>query len=90
MNVRELVTILKFKTDAQSMKSAENAINKIKSMMAKVKPATLRVNTGNLGTAQKSVSSLANTVTRLNGRSINIKTNTSALTNATSKVSHSY
>lgn len=86
MNVRELVTILKFKTDAQSMKSAENAINKIKSMMAKIKPATLRVNTGNLGTAQKSVSSLANTVTRLNGRSINIKTNTSALTNATSKV----
>ena len=54
MNVRELVTILKFKTDAQSMKSAENAINKIKSMMAKIKPATLRVNTGNLGTAQKS------------------------------------
>lgn len=86
MNVRELVTILKFKTDAQSMKSAENAINKIKSMMAKIKPANLKVNTGNLGTAQRSVSSLANTVTRLNGRSINIKTNTSALTNATSKV----
>ena len=86
MNVRELVTILKFKTDAQSMKSAENAINKIKGMMAKIKPATLKVNTGNIGTAQKSVSSLANTVTKLNGRSINIRTNTNALTNAANKV----
>ena len=33
MNVRELVTVLKFKTDSASLKSAENAVNRIKTIM---------------------------------------------------------
>ena len=41
MNVRELVTILKFKTDTASQKAADNAINRIKTSMSKIPPVKL-------------------------------------------------
>ena len=41
MNVRELVTILKFKTDSASLKSAEASINRIKTSMSKIPPVKL-------------------------------------------------
>lgn len=44
MNVRELVTVLKFKTDSASVKSAETAVNRIKSSMSKMPP--MKLNTG--------------------------------------------
>ena len=44
MNVRELVTVLKFKTDSASMKSAETAVTRIKTSMSKI-PA-MKLNTG--------------------------------------------
>ena len=62
MNVRELVTVLKFKTDTASMKSAETAVNRIKGTMEKIKPATLKVNAGN---ATKSVNALSSKLNQL-------------------------
>lgn len=41
MNVRELVTIIKFKTDSASLKSAEASINRIKTSMSKIPPVKL-------------------------------------------------
>ena len=41
MNVRELVTILKFKTDPATLKSAEASINRIKTSMSKIPPVKL-------------------------------------------------
>lgn len=49
MNVRELVTVLKFKTDSASLKSAENAINKIKQSMSKIKPVKSRIDVDTAG-----------------------------------------
>ena len=62
MNVRELVTVLKFKTDSASIKSAETAVNRIKGTMEKIKPATLKVNAGN---ATKSVNALSSKLNQL-------------------------
>ena len=36
MNVRELVNVIKFKTDTATMKAAESAIAKIKATMSKI------------------------------------------------------
>ena len=44
MNVRELVNVIKFKTDTASLKSAENAVNRIKASMSKIPP--VKLNTG--------------------------------------------
>ena len=49
MNVRELVTVLKFKTDSASLKSAENAINKVKQSMSKIKPVKSRIDVDTAG-----------------------------------------
>ena len=49
MNVRELVTVLKFKTDLASLKSAENSINKIKRSMDKIKPVKSRIDVDTAG-----------------------------------------
>ena len=49
MNVRELVTVLKFKTDLASMKSAENSINKIKRSMDRIKPVKSRIDVDTAG-----------------------------------------
>ena len=81
MNVRELVTILKFKTDSASLKSAEASINRIKNTMSRMKPATLKVNTG---TATRQVATLQNKINRLaTPKRINIGVNTAQLNQAT-------
>ena len=49
MNVRELVTVLKFKTDLASLKSAENAINKMKRSMDRIKPVKSRIDVDTAG-----------------------------------------
>ena len=41
MNVRELVTVLKFKTDAATLKAAESAITRVKNSMSKIPPVKL-------------------------------------------------
>lgn len=53
MNVRELVTIIKFKTDSASLKSAEASINRIKSSMSKIPP--MKLNTGKVNTQLNAV-----------------------------------
>lgn len=53
MNVRELVTVLKFKTDSASLKSAETSINRIKSSMSKIPP--MKLNTGKVTTQLNAV-----------------------------------
>lgn len=81
MNVRELVTVLKFKTDPASVKSAESAINRIKTMMARTKPLNLKVNSGN---AQKSVNVLQGKLTQLSQtRQVRINVDTSQVDKAT-------
>ena len=81
MNVRELVTVLKFKTDSASMKSAENAVNRIKTMMQRTKPLNLKVNTGN---AQKSVNALTSKLNQLQqNKRVRINVDTSQIDKAT-------
>lgn len=81
MNVRELVTVLKFKSDSASVKSAETAINRIKTMMARTKPLSLKVNSGN---ATKSVNVLQGKLTQLSQtRQVRINVDTSQVDKAT-------
>ena len=81
MNVRELVTVLKFKTDSASMKSAENAVNRIKTIMQRAKPLNLKVNTGN---AQKSVNALTSKLNQLQqNKRVRINVDTSQIDKAT-------
>lgn len=81
MNVRELVTVLKFKTDSASVKSAEIAINRIKTMMARTKPLNLKVNSGN---AQKSVNVLQGKLNQLQqNKRVRINVDTSQIDKAT-------
>lgn len=81
MNVRELVTILKFKTDSASVKSAETAINRIKTMMERTKPLNLKVNSGN---AQKSVNVLQGKLNQLSQtKQVRINVDTSQVDKAT-------
>lgn len=44
MNVRELVNVIKFKTDPATLKAAETAVNRIKTSMSKIPP--MKLNTG--------------------------------------------
>lgn len=81
MNVRELVTVLKFKTDSASLKSAENAVNRIKTIMQRTKPLNLKVNTGN---AQKSVNALTSKLNQLQqNKRVKINVDTSQIDKAT-------
>ena len=81
MNVRELVNVIKFKTDTASMKSAETAVNRIKGTMEKIKPATLKVNAGN---ATKSVNALNNKLNQLaQPKRVKISADTSQIDKAT-------
>ena len=57
MNVRELVNVIKFKTDNATLKSAESAINKIKRSMSKIKPVDAKVNIDTTG-VDKSISKI--------------------------------
>lgn len=74
MNVRELVTILKFKTDSASIKSAEASVNRIKQTMSRIKPVTLKMNTGNVSNQISSVQTKLNSLR--NTKAINVKVNT--------------
>ena len=58
MNVRELVALLKFKTDSASLKSAETAINRLKKNMEKIKPMDLKYRTD--------TTAIDNTIKKLN------------------------
>ena len=81
MNVRELVTVLKFKTDSASLKSAENAVNRIKTIMQRTKPLNLKVNAGN---AQKSVNALTSKLNQLQqNKRVRINVDTSQIDKAT-------
>ena len=69
MNVRELVNVIKFKTDTASLKSAENAVNRIKASMSKIPP--VKLNTGKvtnqlnaIGNKMKQISTPRNIVIR--------------------------
>ena len=78
MNVRELVTVLQFKTDNASLKSAETAINRIKDTMARIKPANLKVNTG---TATNQLNALQTRINSLRStKTVKINMNTSGAT----------
>ena len=67
MNVRELVTVLKFKTDPATVKSAESSVERIKQMMSNIKPAKLEVNSApalrQLNAVQGKIDSLKSTKT---------------------------
>ena len=45
MNVRELINVIKFKTDNASLKAAETAVNRLKRNMDRIKPMDLKYNT---------------------------------------------
>lgn len=82
MNVRELVNVIKFKTDTATMKAAESAVNRIKGTMDKIKPATLKVNAGN---ATKSVNALNSKLNQLAAQQkrVKISADTSQIDKAT-------
>ena len=75
MNVRELVTIIKFKTDSASLKSAEASINRIKSSMSKIPP--MKVNTGKV---TNQLNAIGNKMKQISTpRTIKIGSDTSAI-----------
>lgn len=81
MNVRELTTVLKFKTDMASVKSAEASVTRIKNTMSRIKPATLKVNTGN---ATKSVNALNSRLNQLaQSKRVKVNVDTSQIDRAT-------
>ena len=63
MNVRELVTVLKFKTDSASLKSAENAIKKIKRSMAGIKPKKVSIDTSSASRQMNHLTQQVNSAT---------------------------
>ena len=82
MNVRELVTVLKFKTDSASIKSAETAVNRIKSSMSKIPP--MKLNTGKV-TNQLNV--IGNKMKQISTpRTIKIGSDTSAIQRTINKL----
>ena len=73
MNVRELVTVLKFKTDTASMKSAETAVAKIKETMSKIRPTkiAMKVNTAPAYKQLNDVQTKLNSIAR--GRTVKVQ-----------------
>ena len=77
MNVRELVNVIKFKTDTASLKAAESAVNRIKQTMQKTKPLDLKVNSAN---AQRSINNLQAKLNQLQRqRSLRLNADTSGI-----------
>lgn len=75
MNVRELVTVLKFKTDSASMKSAETAVTRIKTSMSKIPPMKL-----NTGKVTNQLNSIGNKMKQISTpRTIKIGSDTTAI-----------
>lgn len=84
MIVRELVTVLKFKTDNPSMKAAENSVNRIKKMMERIKPVTVKANTG---TVAKQVDNLNKRLSALSQpKVVKIKVEDSAVNKTIAKL----
>lgn len=75
MNVRELVTVLKFKTDTATMKAAESAIAKIKDTMSKIRPTkvAMHVNTAPAYKQLNDVQTKLNSIAR--GRTVKVQLN---------------
>lgn len=75
MNVRELVTVLKFKTDTASMKAAETAVAKIKETMSKIRPTkiAMKVNTAPAYKQLNDVQTKLNSIAR--GRTVKVQLN---------------
>ena len=75
MNVRELVTILKFKTDPASVKAAEGAVAKIKETMSKIRPSkiAMKVNTAPAYKQLNDVQTKLNSISR--GRTVKVQLN---------------
>ena len=84
MNVRELVNVIKFKTDTGSMKSAETAVNRIKKMMDRITPVTVKANTG---TVAKQVDNLNKKLSVLSQpKTLRIKVDDSAVNRTIAKI----
>ena len=75
MNVRELVTVLKFKTDTATMKAAESAVAKIKETMSKIRPTkiAMKVNTAPAYKQLNDVQTKLNSIAR--GRTVKVQLN---------------
>jgi hypothetical protein len=75
MNVRELVNVIKFKTDTATMKAAESAVNRIKTSMSKIPPMKL-----NTGKVTNQLNSIGNKMKQISTpRTIKIGSDTSAI-----------
>lgn len=75
MNVRELVTVLKFKTDTATMKAAETAVTRMKTSMSKIPP--MKLNTGNF---TNQLNAIGNKMKQISTpRTIKIGSDTSAI-----------
>jgi len=84
VNVRELVNVIKFKTDTASLKAAETAVNRIKQTMQKTKPLDLKVNSGN---AQRSINNLQAKLNQLQRqRQLRLNADTSGIDKMISKL----
>lgn len=84
MNVRELVTVLKFKTDTASVKTAENTVNRIKTTMEKLKPVDVKFN---IGKTTRQMNELQKRITNITGeKRLNIKTDTAGIDQAINKL----
>ena len=75
MNVRELVNVIKFKTDTATMKAAESAVNRIKTSMSKIPPMKL-----NTGKVTNQLNSIGNKMKQISTpKTIKIGSDTSAI-----------
>lgn len=75
MNVRELVNVIKFKTDTATMKAAESAVNRIKTSMSKIPPMNL-----NTGKVTNQLNTIGNKMKQISTpRTIKIGSDTSAI-----------
>lgn len=84
MNVRELVTIIKFKTDTASVKTAETTANRIKATMEKLKPVDVKFN---IGKTTRQLNELQKRITNITGeKRLNIKTDTAGIDQAINKL----
>jgi len=84
VNVRELVNVIKFKTDTASLKAAETAVNRIKQTMQKTKPLDLKVNSAN---AQRSINNLQAKLNQLQRqRQLRLNADTSGIDKMISKL----
>ena len=75
MNVRELVNVIKFKTDTATMKAAESAVTQIKTSMSKIPPMKL-----NTGKVTNQLNAIGNKMKQISTpRTIKIGSDTSAI-----------